>query len=625
MKLTLILFLFLYLINYSNCNNDNKKLTEKLKNALNENNKNNKIKIWVFFNSKDFKIDNNNNNYIDNDYMLSLTSLNKESIERRLKRGSHKHSIIEESDLPVSEKYINQVLQCGNDNEIQIHQRSNWLNSISITIISNNMENIRNHVIPCISSKPFVESIDLVSKFKKPTIDQQTNHVQHKKNKFNKLNNIKLLQKSKNNNGDSDMDMGNENLFNEDFYGQSYRQIKQLNIDKLHKLGFDGTGVIILITDTGFYKQHEVFKNLNILGEYNFIEKNNRIEDEFNGTSESVEFSQNDHGTATLSVLAGFKKGHLVGTAYNASFLLARTESLDMEDVIEEDYFASAIEWGESRGAHLVSCSLGYQDWYNVASDLNGKISHMTKIADLASKKGMVVVSGIGNSGEDGLGAPADGNYVIAVGAVDAKGKRVDFSSVGPSSDSRIKPEVMALGNEVYLAGIMNTTNYVYYNGTSFSCPIVAGGIALLIQAHPNWTPYQIYDAVVRSASNSSHPDVYNGFGLFDAYASYKYNPEEGDCSNLGCRNGGVCINKECICPQGYYGYLCQYEKIKCGTRCHQLNGTCQVGDHISSPSYLCLNTIHLEEDTPYQLSTRLLTNFYILNLLFLIIIFLIQ
>jgi len=146
---------------------------------------------------------------------------------------------------------------------------------------------------------------------------------------------------------------------------------------------------------------------------------------------------------------------------------------------------------------------------------------------------GVVVVNSAGNSGPNSahntLGAPADGHAVIAAGAVDAAGARASFSSVGPTADGRIKPDVAAQGVAVKVASPTSPTQYGLANGTSFSCPLTAGVAALVLQAHPEYTPGQVANALRTTASRAASPDNLLGYGIVDALAAVRAQPRGPD------------------------------------------------------------------------------------------------
>jgi len=269
--------------------------------------------------------------------------------------------------------------------------------------------------------------------------------------------------------------------------------------------------------DTGFRKSHEVFQHARIIAEWDFVNNDGDVAQD-QGDPEDYSDS---HGTGTWSVLGGYNPGELIGPAYGADFVLAKTESSIFERPIEEDYWVAGIEWAESLGAEVVSSSLGYTDWYDF-SDMDGKTATTTKAANRAVSLGVVVVNAAGNERDDPWAhiiAPSDGFDVIAVGAVDSSGRIASFSSPGPTYDGRIKPEVCALGVDNWVAGNRQDGSDYYRNGsgTSFATPLVAGVTALLLEIHHDWTPLQVRAALLGSASQSTSPDNDYGWGITNA------------------------------------------------------------------------------------------------------------
>lgn len=295
-------------------------------------------------------------------------------------------------------------------------------------------------------------------------------------------------------------------------------QLEQINLDLLHERGWNGGGIVVGILDSGFNLEHEVFTNTDIMDMYDFVSG-----DPDPSQQPGDPDGQANHGTAVLSIMGGYNAGVFSGGAPAASYLLAKTEDTGDEYQAEEDYWVEGLEWADSSGAQLVNSSLGYIDWYDY-SDLDGNTAVTTLAADAAASRGMLVFNSVGNDGPDEgtLIAPADGDSVFAVGAVDAWGQVTDFSSRGPTYDGRVKPDAVCLGEGVTLA-YQGTSVYSSGNGTSFASPLAASAAAALKQAHPEWSMLKIMEVLLQTASVSSNPDNSSGHGIIDSYKALLY------------------------------------------------------------------------------------------------------
>lgn len=295
-------------------------------------------------------------------------------------------------------------------------------------------------------------------------------------------------------------------------------QLSQIHLDDLHERGWTGQDVVIGVLDSGFNLTHTVFQQINVILQYDFIN------DDSDPSQQSEDPpGQSDHGTAVLSLLGGYRKDIFSGGAPDASFILAKTEDISDEYQAEEDYWIQGLEWVEENGADLVSNSLGYIEWYTYA-DMDGNTAATTIAADAAASRGMPVFSAIGNRGPDtgSLIAPADGDSVFAVGAVDVMGDVTQFSSRGPTYDGRIKPSACALGENVVLAYV-GENEYSFSNGTSFATPLVASAAGAIHQAHPEWSIMEIIDILEITSLNANSPDNDTGYGILNAFSALKY------------------------------------------------------------------------------------------------------
>ena len=304
-------------------------------------------------------------------------------------------------------------------------------------------------------------------------------------------------------------------------YGSSYGQVHIHKGETLHNAGFQGQGMTIAILDAGFnnYTVLGAFdslrKNKQILGEYDFVKNENSVTED------------HPHGMWCFSIMAANIPGSYVGTAPKASYYLFRTEDAATEFPIEEHHWVVAAEKADSLGVDMISSSLGYSTFDDPSlnhsyADMNGKSTMITIGADLATKKGILVCNSAGNDGNNTwkyIIAPSDGYNVLSVGAVTVAGVPASFSSYGPSADGRIKPNVASVGQMTYIIQTNNTV--VQGSGTSFSNPNIAGLIACLWQAFPEFNNLKIIDAVQRSCPTYATPNDRIGYGIPDMQVAY--------------------------------------------------------------------------------------------------------
>lgn len=301
-------------------------------------------------------------------------------------------------------------------------------------------------------------------------------------------------------------------------YGYAHKQIKMLNGIKLHEKGYRGQGMTVAVIDAGFQNVNKiaVFKNLKIAGTRNFVLPN-----------ESV-FEGDDHGTKVLSCMAANTAGLMIGTAPEASYWLIKSEDSRSEFPIEEDYWAAAVEFADSVGVDVISSSLGYftydaEGMGYTQTALDGKTALISKMAQLASEKGILIFCSAGNEGNgswEKITFPSDAAGVLTVGSITSDKKKSIFSSIGFTSDYRIKPDVVALGTGSCV--IDPSGNIRYANGTSFSTPILAGLGVCLWQALPWLNNQEIIELLKESSSQSKRPDAELGYGIPDVFKAYK-------------------------------------------------------------------------------------------------------
>lgn len=412
--------------------------------------------------------------------------LSDRAIERRLMQEIP----LDESDLPVNPDYINEIQNTG----AGVFYTSKWLN-IAIAYVDNEQQ------LNSIRNLSYVNDVRH-SKLIEVSEERQSFKQFFNREKYEKVDLSKYP--AYNNLG-----------FN---YGPSANQAQMLKIDQLHNQGYTGNGITIAVIDAGFNSANTmlVFDSLRagnkILGTRDFVQPGNNV---YNGDLST-------HGTMVLSTMGGNMPGQIVGTAPHASYYLFRTEDAVDEYLMEEYYWVQAAEYADSLGVDVLNTSLGYTTFENpleshTYADMDGNTTPITIGADIAAKKGMLVINSAGNEGNNPwkyISAPADGDSVMAVGAVDPQGQYAYFSSVGPTADGRIKPDIAAQGYDAIVAYVPSGIGMA--SGTSFSSPIMTGAAACLWQANPTYTNMEIYNAIRQSGNKSSNPDNLTGWGIPD-------------------------------------------------------------------------------------------------------------
>ena len=424
---------------------------------------------------------------------------------RRRRERAHVHPIVDWLDLPLEPSYVSALEARG----LAVYGRSRWFNHVAVRTSGPELQ--------AVASLPFVRSVrpvDLAAP-RRP-----------------------LERAPVNDSRVPDANMPLASRATRLDYGRSLGQLTRLGIPALHDLGYTGVFVNVAVLDNGFnyYKKHEALRGIPVgaLRVYDFIRDIPSVQD-------TTDFPGNfEHGTATLSAVAGRAPGRYLGAAPDCNAILARTEEEASEKPIEMTWWASGAEWAESLGADILTASLSYRFFPDSAgnditySQLNGHTTIVTRAAEIAAAKGVLVVVSAGNDGANRaygykISAPADanGDSVIAIAAVDSFGVRAAFSSKGPTFDGRIKPDLAAQGISVWVATALGDPNtYEPLHGTSFSTPLVAGLAACLMQARPSWTPVQIIQALKASASRAASPDTLLGWGIPNGLAALSYVPD---------------------------------------------------------------------------------------------------
>ncbi|MHC4785427.1 MAG: S8 family serine peptidase [Planctomycetota bacterium] len=311
-------------------------------------------------------------------------------------------------------------------------------------------------------------------------------------------------------------------------YGLSQEQLAQINLIALHERGFTADGIVVGVLDTGFKRTHVAFNQpgheLDVIAEWDFVDGDSDA-----GYDPADPPNQHNHGTWILGVLGAYMPGELLGGAYDASFILAKTEDVSDEYPAEEDFYVAGLEFIEANGGDVATSSLIYIDWYDYY-DMDGQTAVTTIGVNIATANGLICCTAMGNGGRDAdlptLGAPSDAFDVISCGAVWADGTLADFSSGGPTADGRLKPEVLARG--VDTSSVDNATDDGYdthLDGTSLSTPLVTSAVACLLEAHPTWTIAQIRRNLFGTASDyvangMPDPEFARGYGIVNGYAA---------------------------------------------------------------------------------------------------------
>ncbi|MCK4660369.1 MAG: S8 family serine peptidase [Phycisphaerae bacterium] len=459
------------------------------------------VKTWVFFTDKG----------IDSatEYRAAIRqvaqSYNERAKQRRMLRGANVArggELFGEYDLPVVVDYVDAVTATG----ARVHVTSRWLNAVSVWATKPQLDRI--------ARLPFVTKLQLVARSRRVEpmgvreLGAGPFPVSHPDGSRGRLD-----------------------------YGLSTGQLAQIDLIALHEAGFTGDGVVIGILDTGFRRTHEAFNEpgyvVNVVAEWDFVDN-----DPDAGMEPDDHVSQHRHGTLILGCLGAYKPGSLIGGAYNASFILCKTEDIAGEYPAEEDNFVAGLEFIEANGGDVSTASLGYIDWYN-QGDFDGRTAVTTIAVNISTMLGVHHCNAAGNESHDSdpatssLIAPADALWGITCGAVDSDGVIAGFSSDGPTADGRVKPELLACGSGTHTVSPSTDTEYAIASGTSLSTPLVASAVACLIQARPYWTVEQMRENLFHTAdyyvANGTYDPLYVlGYGIVDALAAYSFCPDAG-------------------------------------------------------------------------------------------------
>ena len=420
---------------------------------------------WVYFRDKP-----NSQYYFSN----PLQMLSQRALDRRITQNIP----LDILDIPIHQAYIDQISAISG---ITVKAKSKWLNCLHIRGTQVNIQALS--LLSFVDHVSFANrTLNVGGRFSNSTT-------------FNSVNKVLETQVSYN-------------------YGTSANQIQMLNGHLLHQQNYTGTGKIIAVLDAGFpgvdvaQPFQRLRDNNQILGGYNFVDRSSNF------------YSMSNHGTMVLSTMGGYTDNQLVGTAPDASYYLFVTEDTSSENPLEESLWVEAAEMADNLGVDVINTSLGYFGYDNpnysyTYTDMNGITAFSSRGANIAFSRGMIVVVSAGNTGNSAnvhIVAPADALHVLTVGAVDSSRNYASFSSIGPSFDGRVKPDVMAQGLN---AVISNPNGSIAVNsGTSFSGPIIAGMVASFWQAFPTLTNAQIVQFIKESADRFTVPNPQYGYGI---------------------------------------------------------------------------------------------------------------
>src|ERR1041385_5560550 len=277
--------------------------------------------------------------------------LSEHAIKRRLKvRGQS--NIIDAQDYPLERRYVEAIAH----KVTVLRHELKWFNAVSAIATRRQIEELRN--------LPFVSEIEIVGRWRvnRPLENETPDQEQSA-----------LPSPAKS----ATLD-----------YGPALKQLSQINVPAVHNLGIYGQGVVVGVLDNGFrLLTHQAFASMNIIAQYDFVD--HKVSVIPNNTSTGF----GAHGVNTLSTIGGYMPAQLIGPAFKASFVLARTENDSSETPVEEDNWAKAIEWADSVGVDVTSCSLGYltfdapfTSW--TWQDMDGNTTLITKAADRAAGLG---------------------------------------------------------------------------------------------------------------------------------------------------------------------------------------------------------------------------------------------
>jgi len=417
---------------------------------------------------------------------------NPRAIERRRQRRSAPcANLFDIRDLPIAQHYVDEIAQ----NAVRVRTRSRWLNAVSVLATKEQVDALR--------ALPFVRAIQPVRNAEE--ID---------------LRDVRAVGEGRGQHGLNP---------NGGFYGIGFDQLQTINLPAVHDLGWTGEGLIIGVLDTGFQRTHSAFHHpdnpLEVIAEYDFIN------DDPNTAPEQGDHpDQHWHGTIILGTMGAYAPGTFVGAAYDAAFILCKTEDITDEYQGEEDFYVAGLEFIEANGGDVATSSLIYYDWYT-QQDMDGQTAVTTIAVNIATQNGVYCCTAVGNAGHDQdpetsrLGAPADAFQVFSVGSVNIFGEESGFSADGPTVDGRVKPEILTVGEVAYSINPFDDNGYLEASGTSMATPMMAGAVACVSQSNASVSVDAMRDAFMLTASDYVQNGTYDlnyvrGYGIVDALAA---------------------------------------------------------------------------------------------------------
>jgi serine protease AprX len=381
-----------------------------------------------------------------------------EAIARRINQGL---PVCDSSDFPVSENYLAQV----QSRVLQTGYASRWFNAVSVQATADQVATLRR--------LPFVRAVEPQSNWSWTAAATDT------------------------------------------ISEWPFKQVKPsdhlqpLQAQYFARGGYKAKGIVIAVLDVGFHgaDKHEAFRHLYF---------NNRVKATFDFVENDWDVYDNreDHGTMVLSCLAGQFGNYQLGMATEATYLLARISRDFGNQYRGEERWVAAMEWADQQGANIINTSGGPNEEAYFREQIDGKTAIITRAGNVAARKGILVVAAAGNNGEFERGfllPPSDADSVLTVAATDNNGLHAGYSATGPTWDFRRKPDLCAPGDAPVANG---KGKYSMVEGTSFSCPIVAGMAACFMQKYPSVPVMGVADSLRKSCNRYPYYDYMHGYGV---------------------------------------------------------------------------------------------------------------